>query len=710
MSPFNHRLTRLHTAALAALMGAAAPAAWAQNNTDAQAEAQRVQVTGRAVGPDVGNSALRVPLPLDKTPQSVVVLESALLDQQGVRTFTEALGNVSAVRSTDARDRYNFGPRIRGFAAGVLVDGVALPGTYSTPDSLVGVQRIEVLKGPSGTLYGGSQSVGNGGFMGGLIALSTAVPDNTPSGHATLRLGNVGQAGLALGLNRPLTPELAVRVDAEAARDGSETDSVKEKRHALQFGLSWRPAADRELVLRLRHHDSGAPDYAGLPRKGTLDAAAYAVPRSRFLSASGLPDTEGRTDLLNLQWSQRLDAAWSWRLGLAQVRTQVDQRGVFALDSTTFAFPASANDGPFYALAGARLWNRMRSTLLTTNLTGRLDAFGARHTVVAGLDIDRTRDDAFLRFSPGGGLLGFVDITNPVAPAWAEPDTTGAPDQRNRYRSTAAYVQDHADFGALQLMGSLRHSRAKVVDVNPNVGVNNQSAHSKTLGRVGAAWAFTPQWSAFAGWGQGMRVPTFAIFSDAVKPELSTQSELGLRVTNLQGLNATLALFDLKLKNALVADAANPGQTLQAGQASSKGVDLDLRWQVNPAWHWLASASRLQAKLDDTGKRLVDVPRGSARLYTHYELGAGSALPGLGLGLGLKYHSALPGDGANSYFTPAATLWDAQLAYKLQNVVLRLAVNNLADKRYWVPSRYFGGGQVTPAPRRSVHASASIDF
>ena len=702
--------TRLHLAALLALLGSGAPIAWAQSGSDPQGETQRVQVTGRAVGPDVGNSALRVPLPLEKTPQSVVVLESALLDEQGVRTFSEALGNVSAVRSTDSRDRYNFGPRIRGFAAGVLVDGVALPGTFSTPDSLAGVQRIEVLKGPSGTLYGGSQSVGNGGFMGGLIALSTAVPDNTPSGHAKVRLGSRDDAGLALGLNRPLTSELAVRLDAEAAREGSETDSVKEKRQALQFGLSWRPAADRELVLRLRHHDSGSRDYAGLPRKGTLDAAAYAVPRSRILSADGLPDTEGRTDLLNLQWSQRLDAAWAWRLGLAQVRTQVDQRGVFPLDSTTFAFPASANDGPFYALAGARLWNRMRSTLFTTNLTGRLDAFGARHTVVAGLDVDRTRDDAFLRFSPGGGLLGFVDITNPVAPAWAEPDTTGAPDQRNRYRSTAAYVQDHADFGALQLMGSLRQTRAKVVDVNPAFFVNNQTAHDKTLGRMGAAYAFTPQWSAFAGWGQGMRVPTFAVFTEAVRPELSTQTELGLRITRLNGLSATLALFDLKLKNALVPDTANPGQTLQAGQASSKGVDLDLRWQLSPAWHWLASVSRLNAKLDDTGRRLVDVPRGSARLYTHYELGAGSALPGLGLGLGMKYHSALPGDAANSYFTPAATVWDAQLAYKVANVNLRLVVNNLADKKYWVPSRYFGGGQVTPSPRRSVQASASVEF
>jgi outer membrane receptor protein involved in Fe transport len=41
---------------------------------------------------------------------------------------------------------------------------------------------------------------------------------------------------------------------------------------------------------------------------------------------------------------------------------------------------------------------------------------------------------------------------------------------------------------------------------------------------------------------------------------------------------------------------------------------------------------------------------------------------------------------------------------------LGLVVHNLADKQYWVPSRYFGGGQVTPAPRRSVAATASWQF
>ena len=69
--------------------------------------------------------------------------------------------------------------------------------------------------------------------------------------------------------------------------------------------------------------------------------------------------------------------------------------------------------------------------------------------------------------------------------------------------------------------------------------------------------------------------------------------------------------------------------------------------------------------------------------------------------------SALKGDAGNTYETPAATVFDAQASYRVGSVRLGLVLDNLTDRKYWVPSRYFGGGQVTPAPRRSVAATVS---
>ena len=692
----------------ATAIAAACACAWAQTGPSTQ----RIEVTGSLPDSDtsVASGALRSRVPVDKTPQSVVVLTRQLVDEQGLRTLTEALTNSASVRGTDTRDQFNAGLRIRGFEAGVLIDGVALPGTFSTPDLLAGVSRIEVVKGPAGTLYGGSQTAGNGGFVGGLVAVTTAAPQPVFSARAGVRVGTSSLAGVAADLNAPLGQGLAFRLQAEVDREDSETDRVRPQRLAVQPALAWRPNRDSELVLRWRHTQNKGLDYSGLPRKGTVESAAYSVPRSRILTAEGLPDTESNLDLVNLQWTQRLSDQWSWQITVADVRADVDQRGTFALDSTTFGWPAtSAFDGPAYGLFGARLWNRMHSTVVSPSVTGRFDAFGARHTLTAGMDFDRTSDDAFLVFSPGGGFLGLIDITNPVFPAWAEPVEPGTPTQQNRYRSTGAYVQDHADFGSLQLLASLRHTSVKVTDVNPPF-VDNRTDQSRTLGRLGAVYAFTPQVSAFAGWGEGMRVPTYAVFTEPPKPELSEQAELGLRLSNLAGLSATIAWFDLKLRIALAADPVNIGQTLQVAQEKSSGLDVDLQWQVTAATRVLASLSQISTKVVDTGKRFVDVPRTTARVALRHDFGAGSGVPGLGVGVGLTHHSALAGDAANTFETPAATVLDAQVSYRIGTVDLGLVARNLADKKYWVPSRYFGGGQVTPAPRRSLVAPAQMQF
>lgn len=671
---------------------------------------QRVEITGATLASDqaVAGSALRSALPIDKTPQSVVVLTRSLLDEQGTRTLTEGLSNVASVRGTDARDTLNFGLRIRGFEAGVLVDGVALPGTFTTPELLTGVSRVEVVKGPAGTLYGGSQAAGNGGFVGGLVAVATAAPQPVFSASVAARAGTRSQGGLAVDLNAPLGATLAVRLQAEDTREDSETDRLTHQRRAVQPSLAWRPIRDGELVVRWRHTESQGIDYSGLPRKGTLDPAGYVVPRSRNLTADGLPDSTSELDALNVQWSQRLNAAWTLQIVAARVRAAYDQRGTFALDSTTFTWPAlSAGDGPFYALSGARLWNRQVSTVLSPSITGKLQAAGALHTLTAGMDIDRTRDDAFLVSSPSFGLPGLIDITNPVYPAWNEPVAPATPDQKNRYRSTGAYVQNHADFGGWQLLGSLRHTEVKVSDVNPAFRVANETSNGKTLGRVGAVVQMAPAVSAFAGWGQGMRVPTFAVFTNPPKPELSEQAELGLRLSNWNGLSGTIAWFDLSLKNGLQPDPVNFGRTLQVGREKSRGVDVDLQWRLSASTRLLAALSHLNTEVVDTGKAFVDVPRTSARLALRHDFGAGSVLPGLGLGLGLKHHGALKGDAANTFETPAATVVDAQVSYRVGSVRLGLVVDNLTDRQYWVPSRYFGGGQVTPAPRRSVAATAS---
>jgi iron complex outermembrane receptor protein len=654
--------------------------------------------------------ATRTSTPIDQIPQSIVVIPRKVIDDQGVQTMSDALRNVSNVTAIDPRDTNNTAFRIRGFSSATVIDGVSMPGYFQGMESLVNVQRIDVIKGPAGNLYGSAQGLGAFATLGGTIGITTSEPVAEPLRQLGFSLGSYGERSTTFDFNQPLSEGVGIRLVGEIGNSDSETDRVFFKKTALFPSISWAPSADTKVVLRLRHLENTTLDYSGLPPSGTVLAAGYVVPRNRIVTAEGLPDTTNKSDGANLQWSQRLSDFWTFGLTAAYNETEVDQRGVFP-------FPFGGV-GPAHLLAGARLWNQWKTFTLSPNLTGKIDGGGAKHTLSLGLDYEKTSDDAFLAFSNGFGFLSFVpvDLRNPVYPAWAEPVAPAVPDQQNRYRSTVMYAQDQIDIGSWHFLAGLRYSQINVSDinVNPLTPVSNISNVSKWTPRFGAVYEFTSKVSAFAGYSSGIKVPTISVFSTPPNPEEAEQKEVGLRFKNLSGISASLAWFDLTRTNVAVPDPVLIGRSIQSGKQQSRGADLDLVWQANNSLRWILALSNQSAKIvEDTvlpvGSQLFNIPETTARLAARYDFRSGD-LAGLGFGLGVTHQSELPGNTTNTFFTPASTVWDAQMSYALKKTQLSLAIRNLTDREYWIPSTYFGGGQVIPALPRTITATVKFDI
>lgn len=664
------------------------------------------------------SAGTRTDTPVEHIPQSIVSVPRAMIEDQGSRTLSDVLRNVSNVSLVDARDANNVVFKIRGFHSATVVDGVAMKGNFTNHESLVNVEQVDVVKGPSGALFGG-QGVGGYETTGGIVAITTVEPSQEVVRKLGFKLGSHGEKGTNFDVNQPLSPVLAFRMTGEWSDSDSETERVFFKKRALFPSLAWTPSADTKLVLRLRYLDNTTLDYSGLPTNGTLNTATYTLPRRTNIAATHLPDTTNSSKGVNLQWQQRVNEIWSFSLLTAYNEVKLDQRGTWLVDSTSMmgCMDFGSATPTINALCGARMWAHLKTSTVSPSLTGKLQFGEAKHTVNLGFDYENTRDNEFMIYSNGIGVVSFdnVDLTNPVYPAWSEPVAPTTPDQRNRYLSKVAYIQDQIDVGNWHFLGSLRHSQIKVNDINPSWGINNVSDNSRTTPRVGAVYEFTPRISIFAGYGEGMKVPAFSIFSTPPKPEESAQTEVGIRLKDLAGVTATLAWFDLTRKNVAIGDPANPGFSIQAGKQRSKGVDLDLRWQASPAWAWIAAFTSQTAEITEdsnatlVGKQLFNVPEQSARLATRYDFRSGD-LTGLGLGLGVTHHSRLPGNSTNTFFTPASTVWDAQLSYSLWKARLGLNVLNLTDKKYYVPSAYFVGGQVTPALPRTITATLSLAF
>lgn len=183
-----------------------APPAWAQEDV------QSVLVTAQS----------RKQLAQD-VPMTVHVLTSKDIDAVGARDLADLNGYIPGLAvDAIAPTQPAFG--IRGVQTGdfgiatdspvgVYVDGVYTGKTGGALMNFIDVQRIEVVKGPQGTLFGRNSAAG-------AIAITTNEPGKEVDAAARVKLGRFGRANADVMMNAPVSGTTAVRI--VAVRNGSE--------------------------------------------------------------------------------------------------------------------------------------------------------------------------------------------------------------------------------------------------------------------------------------------------------------------------------------------------------------------------------------------------------------------------------------------------------------------------------------------------------
>jgi iron complex outermembrane recepter protein len=150
-------------------------------------------------------TADKIETKLQTTPMAISVLSAKELQAYRVWSITDltalapSLFTVEHGNSTSA----NFF-NIRGTlgytneqAVATYVDGVYQFEFFSAPLNFNNIERIEILRGPQGTLYGRNA-------FGGVVNIVTKKPSNTTSGFASIDFGNYGQQRYSAGLNIPI--------------------------------------------------------------------------------------------------------------------------------------------------------------------------------------------------------------------------------------------------------------------------------------------------------------------------------------------------------------------------------------------------------------------------------------------------------------------------------------------------------------------------
>ncbi len=164
-------------------------------------------------------------------------------------------------------------------AIATYVDGVNQFNLDTYIPQLFDVERIEVLRGPQGTLYGRNA-------MGGVINIITRKPSNRVDAHTEITIGDYGQQRLGAAVKLPL---IADKLYFGAAalydqRKGYYTNTVtnsdydRQKQITGNYYIRYYPTARFNAVLNVKHQNNrNNGPFALAPDKGSAFATPYVI-------------------------------------------------------------------------------------------------------------------------------------------------------------------------------------------------------------------------------------------------------------------------------------------------------------------------------------------------------------------------------------------------------------------------------------------------
>lgn len=642
--------------------------------------------------------------PLRWTPQSVQVVTGEVLKDQRAPSIAAALRNVSAAQGTDARQMPGWNSTlVRGFAADTYLDGMANYFNSGDPNAMANIDRIEVLKGPNGVLFGG----GSGTPLGGMVNIVSKMPQDENAASITAQAGTHGQAGLSFDVNRSNGAGLAARMTGSLDKDPSQVKALGNRRYSLNPTVSWTNG-DTTLTVQGRLTNWRQKDYPGLPATGTI-TGDFRLPRNLYIGNPDLPDSTARARSLTATLEHKLESGWTsttqFRLGRSQYREY---------SQVVFGQTPKANAGPAtWGLFNSIVAQDQTEASFSTRIAGEIDAGGATHKLVFGADYSRLTDKGAM-FMDGTGT---VDLRNPIWPAYVLPTTMAMSDGDNTYRTSGLFVQAQSEFGRLHVLSGLRLSRLEIDQISPRTGRNSLTRETKVLPRLGAVYDLNDQLSVFGGYSEGMKGNPFVFYAGKAKPEYSRQAEVGAKFDTGSGLSGSVAAFRIDRRNVPVTNPKDPMMATQIpeGRQRSTGLEADLVWQSHGPWKVIANYAYVDARLTadipggaKSGASLPGVPRQKGGVWVDYDKRDTDG-QGWRAGAGLRRESSVWLDQANMWKLPGHTALDASASWTRGNIEFAVSGRNLTNAKYWTRLNYLGG-TVAPGEGRQIGVSLTARF
>ncbi|CAG9179273.1 TonB-dependent siderophore receptor [Cupriavidus respiraculi] len=666
-----------------------------------------VSVVGAATAsynPQEASGATRTDTPLREVPQSVRVLPRALLDDIGATRFDQSFDYASGV----ARQN-NYGGlwdnfAIRGFAgsentgSAYLVNGFVANRGFTAPRDAATIERVEVLKGPTSSLYGS-------GDPGGAINIVTRQPQFKPAQAYDFEVGNRDRYRVAADVTGPLGESVAGRLIAVADHEGSTRDFVNSQRYLIAPSLTWLLGNDTIVQYASELQRYTVPMDRGVV---AVDGRLGAIPRSRFLGEPGDGDIRLDSQSHQLGVEHQFSEQWKGRIGVSYRRGEL---GGHASEASSLA----ADDRTLLRQRRYRDFHT-EDLSLQADITGKFATGAVRHEVVVGVDTYRFDNSQLqLRRNPTAAAPYAIDIHQPVYGQPA-PSMARFADTDERQTNIGLYAQDQISLGERwRVLAGARFDAFDQSLQDHLRGTRTDQRHNAVSPRFGVTYLASRNVSLFANTSRSFR-PNAGIDAagGAFDPERGRAIEAGVKYdSDDRRFGATLAAFHIRKRNVLTADPADPTFFVAAGEARSRGLELDMAGKLGQHWRVSMNFALTDAEVTEdnrlaTGTPLTNIPRTSGSVLAVYE-DAAPIGQRYGVGGGLRYVGRRSGDAQDSFSLPSYTLVDV-LAYWQYSKQVRLTFNvaNLFDRTYYASS--YSPVWIAPGTGRTARLGVQLRY
>lgn len=696
-------------------------------------------------------------------PQTVNVVNKALMQAQGATSLADALRNVPGITIGGAEGgQIGNNINLRGFTArtDIYLDGFRDRGQYYR--DLFDIEQIEVLQGPSSMLFGR-------GSTGGVINQSTKqarLHDDFTMVSSTL--GTDGRVRATLDNNTQLSSTSALRVnvfgqDLQTTRDVMENKDFGIATN-LRLGIGTQTEAS---ISTLFQHNNDMPDYGvqslnGRPVSGTQD------------SFYGLGNDRTRQDvgMINARIEHKVDDSLSLRSLTQFNHYELNARETAAeslvtvnpltgvvstLSGTKFAGNAaggitSSTVGSVNLPAGALYTPAYGSTASVNNLSVLLQSHdrnivdnsldqqldfikkfatgSIKHELVSGIELghDSYNNQAYSRTGAGmpTGYVGTVSLQdpnyyyNPVTVASA-----GNKAQSSAY-SMGAYLNDTISLNKQwKVVTGIRRDRfdANISNSISTAGATGTPANASSITygtslREGIIYQPNDDQSYYVAYGTSfnpiLEQLTLTAGTQALPPTTTRSYEVGGKWNVLKDkITLAASAFNERQENAVTKDAAS-GLYMPAGTILIKGISLSAAGHITDKLQitggYMHMDPEIVAAKDGTkGLTPANTPRNTFTLWSSYDI-----TPAWEIGGGPNYvsqrYAAASAASPNKVVAPGYVRWDGTVAYHKAKYEIRANLLNLTNKYYYdalIPS---DGGRAAPGIGRTGLMTVSYRF